>query len=222
MKLPEGWFNGFDIQSYRKLAMGVPRGGRIVEVGAYMGRSICSIRDQIMARNLRVTLSDSFKVVVQDDASEYQSQRRLSLALKRLHLINNDEVLFPYKPVPLPKTVKVTLLQNLEDWELNMRVTLDPRSSVKVASAFNDRTVDLVFIDGDHSYDGVITDIYAWWPKLKRNGVMAGHDYTAVGGTILYHEMRIALWDAFGGPEGLDKVVPRSTVWVANRAPTFL
>lgn len=34
-----------------------------------------------------------------------------------------------------------------------------------------------VNIDCDHSYQGVMRDIVAWWPKLVPGGVMAFHDY---------------------------------------------
>jgi predicted O-methyltransferase YrrM len=34
-----------------------------------------------------------------------------------------------------------------------------------------------VFIDGDHEYDGVKEDIEAWMPKVRKGGILAGHDY---------------------------------------------
>jgi len=37
--------------------------------------------------------------------------------------------------------------------------------------------VDLVFIDGDHSYDGCKNDIMAWLPNIKPDGIIAIHDY---------------------------------------------
>lgn len=40
-----------------------------------------------------------------------------------------------------------------------------------------DESVDLVYIDADHSYQGCTNDIEAWWPKLRRGGVMAFHDF---------------------------------------------
>jgi predicted O-methyltransferase YrrM len=39
-----------------------------------------------------------------------------------------------------------------------------------------DGSVDLVFIDDDHSYQGVAWDFWAWLPKLKRGGIVAFHD----------------------------------------------
>jgi hypothetical protein len=46
-----------------------------------------------------------------------------------------------------------------------------------MARYFADLSCDLVYIDADHSYQGVKSDIDAWWPKIKVGGVMAFHDY---------------------------------------------
>ena len=37
--------------------------------------------------------------------------------------------------------------------------------------------VHLVFVDGDHSYQGVRADIDAWAPKLAPGGIIAFHDF---------------------------------------------
>lgn len=38
-------------------------------------------------------------------------------------------------------------------------------------------TLDMVFLDADHRYEFVRQDINLWWPKLRKGGVMVGHDY---------------------------------------------
>ena len=38
-------------------------------------------------------------------------------------------------------------------------------------------TVSMVYVDGDHSKDGVEGDIYAWRAHIKVGGIMAFHDY---------------------------------------------
>ena len=49
--------------------------------------------------------------------------------------------------------------------------------SVKAAATFDDRSLDFVYLDGDHSVEGCARDILAWAPKVKSGGILAGHDY---------------------------------------------
>lgn len=48
--------------------------------------------------------------------------------------------------------------------------------SYAVADQIPDRSLDLVFIDADHSYESVKKDIVAYTPKLKQHGLLTGHD----------------------------------------------
>ena len=50
--------------------------------------------------------------------------------------------------------------------------------SVKAAEYFSTGELDAVFIDADHSYESVLSDIDAWYPKVRSGGVLSGHDYT--------------------------------------------
>jgi len=47
--------------------------------------------------------------------------------------------------------------------------------SLKAACLFEDKSVDMVFIDGGHRYEEVKRDIEAWLPKTRR--IICGHDY---------------------------------------------
>jgi len=40
-----------------------------------------------------------------------------------------------------------------------------------------DNSLDFVYLDADHSYDFVMQDIILWGRKLKKGGIMSGHDY---------------------------------------------
>lgn len=59
---------------------------------------------------------------------------------------------------------------------------------------------DLVFIDGDHSYDGCRVDVAAWWPLAER--VIGGHDYRnprkAPDGVSRFPGVDRAVDEAFG------------------------
>jgi len=37
--------------------------------------------------------------------------------------------------------------------------------------------LDFVYIDGDHSLDSVYNDIVNYYPKVKKDGIIGGHDF---------------------------------------------
>lgn len=49
--------------------------------------------------------------------------------------------------------------------------------SHQMASFVDDQSLRFVYIDCDHSYEGVMRDILSWSPKLIKGGIMAFHDY---------------------------------------------
>ena len=52
--------------------------------------------------------------------------------------------------------------------------------SHQAASLFPNNSLDYVYIDGNHAYEWVKQDIETWWPKLKKGGIFAGHDYISM------------------------------------------
>lgn len=49
--------------------------------------------------------------------------------------------------------------------------------STTASLIFPSQSVDLVFIDADHSYESVKDDISHWKSKVKKGGILCGHDY---------------------------------------------
>jgi predicted O-methyltransferase YrrM len=47
--------------------------------------------------------------------------------------------------------------------------------STEIAEKFS-KKIDFLFIDGDHSYEGVKSDIDSWFPKLNSNALVIFHD----------------------------------------------
>lgn len=64
-------------------------------------------------------------------------------------------------------------------WPANNLIITDRKPSAEAAELYDDESVDLVFIDADHTYAAVKADIDAWWPKIKRGRCFGGHDYRA-------------------------------------------
>lgn len=50
--------------------------------------------------------------------------------------------------------------------------------SLDVVKSFPEHYFDWIYLDANHSYEVVKADLEAWYPKVKKNGIIAGHDYT--------------------------------------------
>ena len=57
------------------------------------------------------------------------------------------------------------------------RAVIIKELSVPAAKLFPDDFFDFVYIDAAHDKDNVEADLKAWYPKVRRGGVFAGHDY---------------------------------------------
>lgn len=69
-----------------------------------------------------------------------------------------------------------------EDFIKNLNPVLDKIKIIKKPSAdsakiFQDESLDFVFLDASHDYESIKSDLSSWFPKIKINGVLGGHDY---------------------------------------------
>jgi hypothetical protein len=63
--------------------------------------------------------------------------------------------------------------------------TIIRKTSMDALADFKDGSLDYVYLDGDHSFMPVAEDIFHWAKKVRKGGIVAGHDYdmTRVGAT---------------------------------------
>lgn len=57
------------------------------------------------------------------------------------------------------------------------RIKIIKDFSKNAVNFFDDNFFDFIYIDANHSYESSKEDIIKWFPKLKKNGLFAGHDY---------------------------------------------
>jgi hypothetical protein len=51
------------------------------------------------------------------------------------------------------------------------------KTSLEASKMFKDEEFDFVYIDADHSHDGISQDLRLWYPKVRKGGILSGHDY---------------------------------------------
>lgn len=66
--------------------------------------------------------------------------------------------------------------------------------------------IDFLYIDGDHSYEGVKADILGWSPYVRHGGMILGHDYEE-GDDVMFPGVKRAV----------DEVCPERTLIAGTR-----
>jgi predicted O-methyltransferase YrrM len=69
------------------------------------------------------------------------------------------------------------LKDNIAKWNAEKFTQMLTMPSVEAAKLFANDYLDMVFIDASHHYLDVKSDITAWLPKVKKDGILAGHDW---------------------------------------------
>ena len=67
------------------------------------------------------------------------------------------------------------LLRTVIEFGVENRVIIFPMTSQEAASIVKEKFC-FIFIDGNHSYDGVSSDWNLWWPHLIVGGICLFHD----------------------------------------------
>jgi tRNA(Arg) A34 adenosine deaminase TadA len=55
----------------------------------------------------------------------------------------------------------------------------DPKTGAcgSIVNLFAEESLDFIYIDANHKYEFVLQDLKLWFPKLRKGGIFAGHDF---------------------------------------------
>lgn len=180
-----GYINNKHPIVFNKMMDLAPKSGTWVEIGSWMGKSASYCVVELQRRNM----SYMFHCIDPWTGSEEH---------KDLKVIQEGKLYEEFNKNVLP-----------------IRHLIHPHrmTSEEASKKFKDDSVDVIFIDGDHSYEGVKKDLECWFPKIKSGGVIAYDDYprwpSIVKAVHEFHEKH-----NFPIPEELDQVIGRVGYWV--------
>lgn len=150
----DGWMSTQELEWLYNAAYSLPRGSLIVEIGSWKGRSTSALY-MGAGWNKSVVAIDTWKGSPTEIAHREAKQRNIfNIFLANMRALN-------IYPQPYKRNV------------------LGPQflimDSVEASEYFDDNSIQLVFIDGDHA--NAEKDIIAWYPKVSSSGIISGHDY---------------------------------------------
>jgi predicted O-methyltransferase YrrM len=135
-----------DTAALTELVRYLPPNAKVVEVGSWVGLGSTQVFIRELPHTARLTCVDNW---------------RGNPGVEYLETAGRDYDIFK------------TFRRNTESAANLSVMSLD---SVEAAATFADRSLDLVFIDGDHRYSAVKADIAAWLAKVRADGILCGHD----------------------------------------------
>ena len=149
----QGWFNFQNI--YRQMVNIFPDGSLFVEIGSWKGTSSVFMGVELFNASKFNTQFICIDTWAENDDGEY---------INESSVINNtlfDEFINNITPLK-DAGVKISQIKG--------------KSENSVVN-FKDESIDFLYIDGSHLYENVKKDIELYYPKMKNNSILAGHDW---------------------------------------------
>jgi cephalosporin hydroxylase len=148
-KIPN-WFNWPSL--YKNMVDRFGDNSHFVEIGSFKGGSAAFMAVEIInsGKNIKFDCIDLWSDFWDSDSKD---------------LKNNTIYLNMYE----------TFLNNIKP----VSHIINPiRSDSHLASSlYNDNSLNFVYIDANHHYDYIKKDLQLWYPKIKKGGIFAGHDF---------------------------------------------
>ncbi len=154
-----GWFQWRRHQE--EAAAHFPDGSLFVEVGCYLGRSICSLGEVVREADLDI------RIIGVDTGRGSGPEGRGDTDAHGSAVAHGGG------------TFAGLLHRNIVGCGLADTIQLVISDSIAAASLFADGSLAWVHIDARHDYDSVVADIRAWAPKVAPGGWLSGDDYHA-------------------------------------------
>jgi predicted O-methyltransferase YrrM len=160
-------FEGYALFTLAAIGDGI---GEIVEIGSFMGKSTCWLAAGAKkASREKVTAIDHFRGSPEHQAGGPYENRTIVTMHTTFYMFQ----------------------ENIAKMQLSDYVNPVVATSEEAVSNWN-RTVRLLFIDGDHSYNNTKKDYELWSPFVCERGYICFHDVGAwPGPTQFYEELNL-------------------------------
>lgn len=133
--------------------------GICLEIGVFGGSTLLGVYDTCKSRDIEVYGVDPWENIT--NANGFTPEQ-----------IGEDE----WANRMIAKKKMRERLQNIISAH-SLNIKLFQNTSEAIVDCFEDGSIDCIHVDGDHSYEGVISDMNLYWPKLKSSGMMLMDDY---------------------------------------------
>ena len=183
-KSMDGWFNYADY--YKELSEILQNGQHFVEVGTWQGKSVAYLGELLKNKGKKVKI-DAIDLFDGPEKTHHTDEIKSRGGLLKI------------------------FKENMKTAGIDEMINPIQCDSVKSAENYKDESLDVVFIDAMHTYEGCKGDIAAYFPKVKKGGIISGHDYADA------HPGVIKAVDEFFKEKKLKVQRKSKTVWFVTK-----
>jgi len=142
-----------------------------------MNKEVLTTRNDFYKLIDEMNLLNCAEIGVQ--SGNFSSTLLNSTKLKKLHLIDCWQYQLIYQDSANVDQKKQDELYELvkSKFKNDLRVNIIKKFSKDALQIFQRNSLDFIYIDADHKYEEVKKDIQMWYTRLKKGGILAGHDY---------------------------------------------
>lgn len=198
----EGWFEPEDINAIYDIVSGnATKGGRVVEVGSWKGRSTYAIAGACEEVGAKLTCIDSFKGLL------------LGPEHIKWNLYHGDN---GYYSEGNTRSILPDFKKNVAEFLDKGIITIVEGDSRTAHKDLKDESCDVVFIDGDHDEPVIGQDLDNYYKKVKPGGVFCGDDYEA-GNNVSQSLDTFMERQRVKGNDQLRLLPTNSTLWLMRK-----
>jgi hypothetical protein len=151
----QGWCDYYDF--YQNLVQRLPENFNFAEIGVWKGQSL----SYFVVESINSNKKGSIYAIDHWKGSPEHIDPSSRFYEPVLH--NNEDGLY---------NLFLENIKTIKDY-----ITVIRDNSINASENFDIDFFDCVFIDAGHEYNDVIKDLIAWYPKIKKGGIICGHDY---------------------------------------------
>lgn len=146
----------FDFEGlYSEVVAAAPNNSTLIEVGCWLGRSVIYLAEQVIAskKDIRIFAVDTWR-----GSAEHCPADQALIQAHYGHVWHQ-------------------FVNNVRACGVQANIVPMPLSSLESSKYFKDNSAFMVFLDAQHAYEAVKSDITVWRSKVQHGGYLAGHDY---------------------------------------------
>ena len=183
-----GFMKVKELQILERLAKNVPENGTIVELGSFMGRSSWAFAKSAPS-SVKVYCIDCWEGFTIDDKITLMNSYRKDLAYD---------------------------IKDFKNFVKDYRISYQSKANPPKSMWPKTKKADIIFIDASHVSPDVDNDIAFWYPRLKENGLLLGHDFNV----LLFPDVCRAVINFSEKVDLPIKFFKEATLWLIEKQPT--